>query len=77
MVHAFVRGVLSGPFNDSLIRSQPRTFGEIRRQAISHIATEETGITKRGNAGAGQYKPRDGSRTQPMRVHETTTEKKL
>ena len=32
--------------------------------------------SKCGNAGAGQYKPRDGIRTQPMRVHETATEKK-
>jgi len=30
MVHAFVRGVLSGPFGDSLIGSRPRTFGEIK-----------------------------------------------
>ena len=76
MVHTFVRGVLSKPFNDSLIRSQSRTFGEIRRRAVAHIAAEETVTTKRENASARQYKPRDGSRTQPMRVHQTAMEKK-
>jgi len=77
MVHAFVRGVLSGPFGDSLIRSRPRTFSEIRRRAIAHIIAEETMTTKHGNGDVGQYKPRDGIRTQPMRVHETITKKKL
>ena len=76
MVHAFVRGVLSGPFNDSLIRNRPRTFGEIRWRATAHIAAEETVTTKSGNVGVGKHKPRDESRTQPMRVHETATEKK-
>jgi len=33
-------------------------------------------MTKHGNAGAGKYKPRNGNRTQPIRVHETATEKK-
>jgi len=70
MVHAFVRGFLSGPFDDSFIRSRPRTFDEIRRRAVTLIAAEETVTTKHGNAGAGQYKPRDGCRTQPVKVHE-------
>ena len=29
-VHAFRKGVLPGPFSDSLIRCRPRTFCEIR-----------------------------------------------
>jgi len=31
MVHTFRRGLLSGPFSDSLIRCRPKTFCEIRR----------------------------------------------
>ena len=30
-VHAFNKGVLPGPFNDSLERCRPKTFCEIRR----------------------------------------------
>ena len=30
LVHAFKKGVLPGPFSESLIRSHPSTFAEIR-----------------------------------------------
>jgi len=40
MVHAFRKGIVSGPFSESLIRNRPKTFGEIRRQAVAHIAAE-------------------------------------
>jgi len=33
MVHAFRKGFCSGPFSESLIRSRPKTFAEIRRCA--------------------------------------------
>ena len=41
MVHAFRKGIVSGPFSESLIRNQPKTFAEIRRRAVAHIAAEE------------------------------------
>ena len=41
MVHAFGQGIMSGPFSDLLIRNRARTFGEIQRRAVAHIATEE------------------------------------
>ena len=31
MVHAFRKGIVSGPFSESLIRNRPKTSGEIRR----------------------------------------------
>ena len=31
MVHAFRKGIVSGPFSESLIRNCPKTFGENRR----------------------------------------------
>jgi len=37
-VHAFKKGVLPRPFSESLIRSHPATFAEIRRRAVAHTA---------------------------------------
>ena len=48
-VHAFRRKVLSGPFNDSLIRCRPKTFSEIHHRG--HIVAEEEVTEKRGNIG--------------------------
>jgi len=76
MVHAFEQGILSGPFSDSLIRNWPRTFGEIRRRTIAHIAAEEAVMVKRGSLYSGQAKPRESGRAQPMRVHEVVTRKR-
>jgi len=30
MVHAFRKGIMPGPFSEALIRSRPKTFGEIK-----------------------------------------------
>jgi len=40
IVHAFVKGMLPGPFSESLLRFYPKTFIEIRRRALAHIAPE-------------------------------------
>jgi len=40
MVHAFRKGIMPGPFSESLIKNRPKTFGEIRRRAVAHIAAE-------------------------------------
>ena len=40
MVHTFRKGIVSGPFSESLIRSRPKTFGEIRHRAMAHIVRE-------------------------------------
>ena len=40
-VHAFRRGVLPGPFSDSLIRCRPKMFSEIRHRVVAHIVAEE------------------------------------
>ena len=37
MVHAFRKGIVRGPFSESLIRNRPKTFNEIRRRAMAHI----------------------------------------
>jgi len=74
MVHAFKRGILLGPFSDSLIRCCPKTFNEIRHRAVAHISAEEEVTEKRGSVGPAR--PRGHGRPHPMRVHEATMEKK-
>ena len=41
MVHAIRKGIMSGPFSESLIRNHPKTFAEIMRRTVAHIAAEE------------------------------------
>ncbi|XP_068504400.1 uncharacterized protein [Phaseolus vulgaris] len=40
IVHAFWKGICPGPFSESLIRSRPKTFAEIRRRATADIAAK-------------------------------------
>ena len=58
LVHAFKKGVLPGPFSESLIRSHPSTFAEIRRRAVAHIVAKTKVYEKRGSAAP--LKPRGG-----------------
>jgi len=75
MVHAFGQGVMLGQFSDLLIRNPARTFGEIRRQVVAHIAAEEAVSVKRDNTHPGQAKTKEGSGAQSSRVHEAVIEK--
>ena len=40
-VHAFVKGMLPRPFRESLLRFYPKSFTEIRRRALAHIAADD------------------------------------
>ena len=73
-VHVFVKGMLPGPFCESLLRFYPKTFTEIRRRALTHIAVDDRVTQKQGLVSL--VRPRAAARPQPMRVHEATTEKK-
>ena len=73
-VHAFKKGVLPGPFSESLIRNHPATFAEIRRRAVAHIAAESEVTEKRGNVAPA--KPRTQTRVQPQRVMEAAAGKR-
>jgi len=73
-VHAFIKGMLPGPFSDSLLRYYPKTFCEIRRRVMAHIAAEDRVTEKR--VFIGPVRPRAAGRPQPMRVHEASIEKK-
>ena len=74
MVHTFRKGIVPGPFRESLIRNCPKTFGEIRRRAVAHIAAE--GVVNEKRTCAFPTFPRASGRPQPLRVHEAMTEKK-
>ena len=74
IVYAFRKGVCPGPFCESIIRNCPRTFAEIRRCAVEHIATEGEVCEKRTSVAPAC--PRAPSCAQPARVNEATTGRK-
>jgi len=71
---AFRRGVCPGPFHESITQRRPRTFSEIRRRAVEHIASEEKVYMKR--VSVVPSRPRAQARAPPVRVNETTTERR-
>ena len=76
-VSSFEQGVAPGPFCDSLIRNSAETFSEIRRRAVAHINTEEAVLARNNSSHSRLSKPREASKApRPMRVNETSTEKK-
>ncbi|XP_068503752.1 uncharacterized protein [Phaseolus vulgaris] len=74
IVYAFRKGVCPGPFCESIIRNRPKTFAEIRRHAVEHIASEGEVYEKRTTIAPAR--PRGRMRTQPARVHEAATKRK-
>ena len=74
IVYAFVKGVCPDPFGESIIRNRPRTFAELRRRAVEHIASEGEVCVKRTSVVPSR--PRGPTRNQPARVNETTTGRK-
>ncbi|XP_068504541.1 uncharacterized protein [Phaseolus vulgaris] len=77
LVHAFKKGVLPGPFSESLIRSHPSTFVEIRRRAVAHIVAETEVSEKRGSAAPLKLRGGQGKQQQHTRVHEAKEGKKV
>ncbi|XP_068501465.1 uncharacterized protein [Phaseolus vulgaris] len=74
IVYAFRKGECPGSFSKSLNRSRPKTFAEVRRRAVEHIASEGEAYEK--CTIAAPARPRAQIRTQPARVHEAATEKR-
>jgi len=74
IVYAFRKGIYPGSFSKSLIKSRPKTFAEIRRHAVAHIATEGEVVEK--CACVVPTRPRAPPRAQPVRVHEAAAGKK-
>lgn len=71
MVHMFRKGIVPGPFSESLIRNRPKTFTEIRCRVVAHIAVE--GEVNEKHTCVVSTRPRASGRPQPLRVHEATT----
>jgi len=74
IVYAFRKGVCPGSFSKSLYRSRPKTFAEVRRRAVEHIASKGEAYEK--CTIASPTRPKAQIRTQPARVHEASTERK-
>jgi len=72
--HAFRKGVSPGSFSKSLNRSHPKTFAEVTRRAVEHIASEGEAYEK--CTTTAPTCPRAQMCTQPARVHKAATERK-
>ena len=68
------KGVCPGSFSKSLNRSCPKTFAEIRRRVVEHIASEGEAYEK--CTTVAPTRPRAHMRTQPAKVHEVATKRK-
>ena len=66
MVHAFRKGIVPGPFSESLIKSHPKTFGELRHRAIAHI------VAKGELREAQLHSPHPPARAKSTSAHEGT-----
>ena len=71
---ARARSLCPGSFSKSLNRSRPKTFVEVRRRAVEHIASYGEAYEKCTTATPAH--PKAQMRAQPARVHEATTERK-
>ncbi|XP_068498162.1 uncharacterized protein [Phaseolus vulgaris] len=71
IVYAFRKGIFPGPFYESIIRNHPRTFAEIRRRTMEHIAIEGEVCEKR--ASVAPARPRAQLCAQLARVNEAAT----
>jgi len=76
MIATFDYG-MAGPFNDSLIRNPTKTFSEVRERVVAYIEAEEFRLWKNASSHSRQLKPKESGRDQPLRVHETSAEKKM
>ena len=70
VVYVFRKGVCPGPFFKSIVRNRPKSFAEIRRRAVEHIAFEGEVYEKRTTVAP--TRPRAHTRAQPVRVNEAT-----
>jgi len=76
MIVAFEQGMAEGPFSDSLIRNPMETFFEVREQVVTHIEAENVVLRKNGNSNSKQSRPKESNRDRPLRVNETSAEKR-
>ena len=76
MIAAFEQGIAVGPFSDSLIRNSAETFSEVLERVITHIEMKETVLRKNYISRSRQPRPNESNLDWPMRVNETSAEKR-
>ncbi|XP_068474249.1 uncharacterized protein [Phaseolus vulgaris] len=74
IAYAFRKGVRPGSFGKSLNCKLPKTFAEVRRRALEHIASEGEAYEK--CMPAAPARPRAQVRTQLATIHEAATERR-
>ena len=67
IVYAFKKGVCPGPFCESIIRNRPKTFAEIRRRAVEHIASEGEVYEKRTSVAPARPRAQTCAQPAPTR----------
>ena len=76
VVVAFVQGMTTSPFNDSLIRNSAETFSEVRQRAIAHIEAEKVMLRKNGNSWSKKPRHKENDRDCSSRSNEASTGKR-
>jgi len=59
-----------------LIRNLAETFSEVRERVVAHIEVEETVLRKNDSSCSRKYRPKNSNRDRPLRVNETSAEKR-
>jgi len=77
MISAFEQGIVSRPFTNSLIKNPTKTFSEVRERVVAHIEAEEVVLRKNDNSHSRQPKSKENNRAQPLRVNETSAQKRM
>ena len=76
MVIAFEQGISAGLFSDSQIRNPTKTFSEIQERVVAHIEGEEVVVRMNDRSRLRQPGPKESNQAWPLRVKETSTEKR-
>jgi len=76
VVVAFVQGITTIPFSDSLIRNLAETLFEVHEGATAHIKAEEVVLRKNASSRLKQPKHKENSLDCSIRRNETSTEKR-
>ena len=61
MIVAFEQGMVVGPFSDSLIRNQAKTFSEVRERVVAHIEVEGTVLKKNDSSRSRKPNPKESN----------------
>jgi len=72
MVAAFIKGMTTSPFSDSLIQNKAKTLFEVRKQVTTHIKAEEDVLRKNDSSRSKQSRYKESSCDRSSRKDETS-----